>query len=383
MGGLAGSGRRDGVQRSFTMIRDSVVDLLIAEMLVGLRQDIAALSPGPGLAAMFLGGSYGRGDGGVVEREGRRLPYNDMDFFVFSDGMGKKSRIALDAALAGLAETWSERMRIDIDFAPARELRTLSTMPVTLMFQELREGHVLVWGDERTIARIPECPAQSLPGLEALRLLLNRGTGLLLAAMRLAEKRDDEASGDFIWRNLHKCALGCGDALLILTHSYDYSLSRRQAGMAAWRSRFWPEAMGEQLVEHYSRAVAFKAQPYCESPRAAGELLLELRQLWLASLERGLELSGCPVSGLERLGLLRALATVGGKERWWKNWLQNVIYGLSSGLGTGCFMPPQCWLLQMLTDIHRGNPGLLGELDFFSEPDRGLDWFFHRWRRFN
>lgn len=64
------SGHRDDAQRSFTMIRDSVVDSLIAEMQVGLRQDIAALSPGPGLAAVFLGGSYGRGDGGVVERGG-------------------------------------------------------------------------------------------------------------------------------------------------------------------------------------------------------------------------------------------------------------------------------------------------------------------------
>lgn len=377
MSSLQGSARLDDAHRSFTMIRDPAVDALLAEMLAGLRQDIATLSPGPGLAAVFLGGGYGRGDGGVIDRGGRRLPYNDMDFFVFSDGMDKKSRRALDAALAGLAETWSARVGIDVDFAPVRELSTLSVMPVTLMYQELREGHVLVWGDGLTITRIPVCAAQSLPTLEGLRLMLNRGTGLLLAEKRLAEHRDDAASSDFIWRNLHKCALGCGDALLILTHQYDYSLSRRQAGMAAWSRRFWPEAGGEQLAEQYRRAVQFKARPHSESLRVASEMLPGMRQLWLASLERGMELSGHSTSGQDRLGLLRALAAVGGRERWWKNWLLNVAYGLSSGVGTGCFMPPQCWLLEILTGIHRGDLGSAWELA------GGLDWFFRRWRRFN
>ena len=377
MSSLVGNGRHDHAHRSFTIIRDPAVDTLIAEMLASLRQDIGALAPGPGLAAVFLGGGYGRGDGGVVNRDGRRLPYNDLDFFVFSDGMDRNSRRALDAALAGLAATWSARLSIEVDFAPARELSTVVAMPVTLMFQELREGHVLVWGDDRAIARIPVCTAQDLPALEGLRLLLNRGTGLLLAEQRLAEHRDDDASGDFIWRNLHKCVLGCGDALLVLTQSYDYSLSCRQANMVAWHRRYWPDAMGERLAEYYRRAVAFKAQPQSDSLRAASELLPVLRQLWLASLERGLELCGRPASGQDHHGLLQALAAVGGRERWWKNWLLNVRYGFSSGVGTGCFMPPQCWLLQTLTGIHRGDLGPTWELA------GGQEWFFQRWRRFN
>ena len=377
MSSLLGNERLDDARSSFTMTRDPAVDALIAEMLVSLRQDIAALSPGPGLTGVFLGGGYGRGDGGVLERGGRRLTYNDLDFFVFSDGLNRKSRGSLDASLAGLAETWSARLGIEVDFAPVRELSTLSSMPVTLMFQELRVGHVLVWGDGRALERIPVCAAQDLPALEGLRLLLNRGTGLLLAERRLAEKRDDDASRDFIWRNLHKCALGCGDALLIMSHSYDYSLNRREADLVAWARRYWPGVRGEQLAEHYRRAAAFKAQPHGDSLRAASELLPVLRQLWQASLERGMELSGSPATGQDGQGLRRALAAVGGRQRWWINWLQNVAYGLSGGVGTGCFMPPQCWLLLTLTGILNGELGPCWELD------GGLDWYFRRWQRFN
>lgn len=361
----------------FTTLGDAAVEAELGEMLRGLRADIAGMQVGSGLVSVVLGGGYGRGDGGVVERGGRQLPYNDLDFFVFTDGMSKAARAELALRLARLGEPWAERLGVEVDFAPAREISSLSWMPVTLMFQELRVGHQVVYGDARALAAIPPCPAESLPQREGLRLLLNRGTGLLLAQRRLAVGGDDEGTRDFVWRNLHKCALGCGDALLILAHRYDYELRRRVSALESLAGKHWPEAVAEAQLGPYRRAVAFKARPQWGDRAQAQAALPGVRQLWLDSVLRGLELCGCTVERHSRLSLRRALAAAGGSDRWWKNWLLNVTYGLDKGVGAGCFMPPQCWLLLALLEMLSADAelGQAAVVDF--------SWYYHRWGRFN
>ena len=101
------------------------------------------------------------------------------------------------------------------------------------MYQELLHSHRLVCGPD-LLAEVA-CPdVHELPILEALRLLVNRGMGLLFAAQRLATARLDDNGRlmdddiiDFAVRNLHKAALGAGDALLIAQKRYDYNLERR------------------------------------------------------------------------------------------------------------------------------------------------------------
>ena len=74
--------------------------------------------------------------------------------------------------------------------------------------------------------------------MEAARLLMNRGMGLLLA-------KESESDG-FIMRNINKCVLGAGDARLIAR------------GLYRWRAEERALALGERL---YSAAVAWKFRP--------------------------------------------------------------------------------------------------------------------------
>lgn len=68
-----------------------------------------------------------------------------------------------------------------------RSAGELEHMPYTLMWQELRAGCRLVWGDPACLERWRLNDWRLLPVSEAARLLLNRAAGLLLAAAKLDE----------------------------------------------------------------------------------------------------------------------------------------------------------------------------------------------------
>lgn len=210
----------------FTATGDPAVEQTIADTLRQLESDIRQLANADRVA-VYLGGGYGRGEGGVfVTQDNRRLPYNDLDFFVFSRKLSRAKREAFDKKLATIGETCTKTLGISVDFAPAKPIGKLIKEQHTLMYQELLHSHRLVHGKD--LLEGVECsPAHDLPVLEALRLLVNRGMGLLFAAQRLATAPDDPVNIDFATRNLHKAALGAGDALLIAQHRYDYALERR------------------------------------------------------------------------------------------------------------------------------------------------------------
>ncbi len=217
----------------FTAEGDPAVEQAIADMLRQLADDIRRLADADRVA-LYLGGGYGRGEGGVlVTQDGRHLPYNDLDFFVFSKRLSSARRKAFDSKLASIAPAYEKAIGVSVDFAPAKTIEKLRNERHTLMYQELLHCHRLVCGPD-LLAEVA-CPdAHELPVLEALRLLVNRGMGLLFAAQRLAAAHadvdghvNDDDVIDFAVRNLHKAALGAGDALLIAQKRYDYSLERR------------------------------------------------------------------------------------------------------------------------------------------------------------
>ena len=70
----------NAVCKKFTAGGDPEAEKLLARVLAEMKQQLE----GSGLCVL-LGGSYGRGDGGVrLDRENGIL-YNDLDFFVFAE----------------------------------------------------------------------------------------------------------------------------------------------------------------------------------------------------------------------------------------------------------------------------------------------------------
>ena len=242
---------------SFTAVGDPTVEQTISNTLRQLEDDIRQLA-GSDRVAVYLGGGYGRGEGGVfITEDNRRLPYNDLDFFVFSRKLSRAKREAFNVKLEKIGASYSKTLGISVDFAPVKPIEKLIKEQHTLMYQELLHCHRLVHGPD-LLARLESSPAHDLQALEALRLMVNRGMGLLFTAQRLSAQPDKPENIDFACRNLHKAALGAGDALLIAQHRYDYALERRLKIIlydAATNSIF------KELAPLYQNARDFKVLP--------------------------------------------------------------------------------------------------------------------------
>jgi len=217
-------------------------DRLVDDAIHAIGAEIDALRI-PRLLGVVLGGGYARGEGGVFDAEGSapRLS-NDLDFYVVAeDGSSGAELAAIAAALRPVSEKWTARLGVDVDFSPPKTPWRIRHDEERLMIQELVHGYCDVAGRPgaelfRDVARRDP---SALPAMEAVRLLVNRGAGLLLAA-------EPGAEPGFVARNINKAILGCGDARLIARGGY------------RWRAEERSEALGDPL---YAAAVAWKFRP--------------------------------------------------------------------------------------------------------------------------
>lgn len=231
-------------------------DAIVAEAIRGIGAEIAALKL-RNLRGVVLGGGYGRGEGGVMP-DGRLS--NDLDFYVVvADGTSAAEAAAEVAApLEEISHRWTEKLGVDVDFCQPKTPWRMCHDQERLMIQELINGYHDVTGEpgERLFEGIRRLEASELPWMEAVRLLANRGAGLLLAA--------ESSEAGFIARNINKAVLGAGDARLIASHRY------------AWRAEDRAAALGDRL---YSRALDWKFRPQAAAPCTIDEA----RACWLAA----------------------------------------------------------------------------------------------------
>lgn len=257
-------------ERAFAY-RSPAADRIVAEAIRCIGEEIGALGI-PRLGGVVLGGGYGRGEGGVFtgpEPGAVRLS-NDLDFYVVSEEGASAADLArIEAALRPVGERWTAALGVDADFCVKTPWR-LRHDQERLMVQELVRGYCDVAGQrgEELFRDIERREASALPWSEAVRLLANRGAGLLWA-------REEERGEDFIVRNLNKCVLGAGDARLIAQGGYRWAAGERG------------EALGDAL---YTRALEWKFRPsaacVCDWETA--------REAWLAAAEEVRAAGGRP-----------------------------------------------------------------------------------------
>ena len=260
----------------FTATHDTTVNQTIADTLCNIQQDIRQLTNSEDFT-VYMGGGYGRGEGGVlITEDNRHLPYNDIDFFVFTHLNSRRKRQAFDDGLRQIGRKYSRRLGIAFDFAPAKALDKFRREQHTLMYQELLYRHVLVYGTD-LLAGMECSPAHELPVQEGLKLLVNRGMGLLLAIHQLAEHPESEETLDFVARNLHKTAQGAGDALLMAQRRYDYDFQRRRM-LILYEAKTNPAF--KELAPLYKAAIDFKVLPSVADLASPAESCARYAHLW-------------------------------------------------------------------------------------------------------
>ena len=231
--------------RNFTASGDVEAEKLLERVLCEMQEKLS----GTGLSVL-LGGSYGRGDGGVrMDRENGIL-YNDLDFFVFA----REKNDHADALLKEISKKYEHELKVEVDFSRTMTIKDIQANAPRLMMQELKRGYFTVCGEDLLEKYLPEIPPELLPFSEACRLFLNRGMGLLLAGEKIAENSQD---ADFILRNLYKAIIGTGDAILISHGTYRWKITERL-------KRFQHTRLPDSWKELYHEAVNFKCAPHRE-----------------------------------------------------------------------------------------------------------------------
>ena len=238
-------------------------------MLKGVLAEIKAALDGSGLCVV-LGGSYGRGDGGVRQDRENGIFYNDLDFFVFA----RKKPGHAEALLKEIAGKYEEMLKVDVDFSRVMSVKDIVSNAPRLMMQELKRGYYPVCGKDLLAEYLPELPEEKLPFSEACRLLLNRGMGLWMAGAGIAEKSSDT---DFIMRNIYKAILGAGDAMLIADKKYSWLLSGRLEKINS-------SPLPEEWKQFYREAVEFKHAPHRQPKADMGEFCSRVREFFLAAM---------------------------------------------------------------------------------------------------
>ena len=228
---------------------------------------------GTALWALVLGGGYGRGEGGVVIHQGQERPYNDIDLFLLV------RRRPPAGSLAPLSRAYHERLGVDVDFSRPYRQRDVAQWPSCQMFYDLVRGHQVLAGDTDWVKQTSTLCWLSPPELEASRLLLNRGAGLLWA-LRVQGGLEAPPDSDFARRNLFKLWQALGDALLLLYGQYQAPYAGRELKLKELLSRqpdipSWP-------AENYARSLQFRLQPTPEfGPQPSTQSLLEATAHWL------------------------------------------------------------------------------------------------------
>lgn len=276
---------------------EAYLDELCAKTSAAVRNVV----PDKYLAAVLLGGGYGRGEGGVLRTAEGDKPYNDLEFYVLLRNSSLPGTPRIQRALHHPAEELTNQAGVEIELK-ALPLKALEQSEVTMFYYDLIMGHKVVHGDETCLANCSHHrSAHRIPLHEAVRLLMNRCSGLLYAQTRLARDNFSREDADFTGRNLAKAKLAFGDVLLAARGQYHWSCRERHKRLKKIEDdNSFPGL--DMIVPLHEQGVEFKLHPRV-TDRSREELSAELNflkpiglQLWLWLESRRL---GAKFSGLE------------------------------------------------------------------------------------
>ena len=254
-------------RKNFTACGDAKAEELLEKVLSEMKERLSGTD-----LCVVLGGSYGRGDGGVRQDQENGILYNDLDFFVFA----RKKCDNAEVLLKEIAGKYEKELKVDVDFSRIMSIKDIKNNARRLMMQELKRGYRLVAGEDLLAEYLPEFPADKLPFSEACRLLLNRGMGLLLAGEKISE---NSADTDFILRNIYKAVLGAGDAMMIAEGEYRWSLAERLNYVER-------SAMPDHWKDFYREAVQFKQTPHRKKKQDMISFWNSVRDFFQAAMSR-------------------------------------------------------------------------------------------------
>jgi hypothetical protein len=288
--------------RRFTIDGDAALEAHLGAVCDRVRAGVMAAIPANSLAAVLLGGGYGRGEGGVLRTPAGDRPYNDLEFYVFVRGIALLAERRYRHVLHELGERLSPEAGLEVEFKVLTPGK-LRGSPVNMFYYDLVMGNRAIAGGEEVLSGCEHHrDPRGIPLAEATRLLMNRCSGLLFAAERLRRTEFGEEEADYVGRNLAKARLAFGDVVLAAVGEYHWSCQERHDRLAKLERAGDAQGTGGvvmrlslgEVVRQHAAGVEFKLHPVrSRASRAdlAAEhtVLKELgKALWLWLEERRL-----------------------------------------------------------------------------------------------
>jgi hypothetical protein len=204
----------------FTVYGDDGLEARIRTTLMAMAAEVAEACPKPASPVLILFGGYGRGEGGTERRGRETLPHNNFDLLLLTRGLGPRRRQGLQRRLSAVLRGIGSRLGVGVDLSVVPR-RVLTRGRSTVMWHDLRGGHHTLLGDGSFLQRCTHL--DHVPADDMHRLLVNRGTLLLINRSLGARGRDTAGERRLVLKHRAKAILGYGDALLHAAGLYHWS----------------------------------------------------------------------------------------------------------------------------------------------------------------
>lgn len=248
----------------YTIDKDPRIDVKIARDQEYINSQVVDLL-GDHVHSILLCGGFGRGEGTVEVRGNEIHIVNDYDITIVLKERNRLKYARLywkyHAPLQTLAVEVARDLRMkQVDLS----LKHFSYFekPTALKVEnyEVKHGHVLTYGNEDPTRFMPGWDAEDIPLFEGTRLFLNRGAGMLLAALYFFSTGEipKEKRENFVIE-CGKAQLAMGDSILLLMGRYHYLYSERLRYLDEIDVSHAPD--GDTILEHYREALEQKLKP--------------------------------------------------------------------------------------------------------------------------
>ncbi len=243
----------------YTAHNDPLVDKVVSQHFARIVDAICArLEP----QAIFLYGSFGRGEGSVMLADGQLTFLSDYEISVVTRSPFYRS------LFAELSQQLTAEMGVEVSLSwmrPGRlrsnQAQNLSWGPAspTIAMYEIKAGGQTLYGQE-LLKQAPVINPTQISARAGIRLLINRMTEALHYA---AHPELDKSNRLETIRWMNKLILACAESLLLLWKAYHYSYAERGRRFANKYAEFAdtlpPDAA--LLPELVERATRFKLRP--------------------------------------------------------------------------------------------------------------------------
>ncbi len=244
----------------FTLDGSDKLEADLNQICQKVLAEVLDLAPRKKLQGVLLGGSYGRGEGGVWRTRSGERPYSNLQFYIFLRGSQWLNEQKNGDVFNDLAKGLSATFKIPVEFK-VLSLSGLRRSGPNMFYYDLVSRHRWIWGAEnflqgcdhhRQSFRVPEA--------EAIRLLMNRCSALLFTRQYIEQEVTAMDKLDQIQRSIAKLQLALGDAVLTVYGQYHWSCVERHERLmrlAPDEALVWLEEVRQQ----HAAGLEFKLHP--------------------------------------------------------------------------------------------------------------------------